>query len=266
MTNANQHLVGRYRLEHVRPSPTLPEATIRTLVIIPAYNEAESLPHVLASLTETRPDLDIVVVDDGSVDATASVARAAGVTVLSLPFNLGIGGALRTGFRYAVREGYDRAVQFDADGQHGIAALPTVLDGLDEADLVIGSRFAVGSGTYQVSSARGLAMRSLQGLIRLLTGRRFSDTSSGLRGFSAPMLDFFARNYPTEYMESVEALLSALYGNFVVVEVPVTMHQREAGQASQARLKLAYHYIRVTVTLVAHAGRRPQPVLGGSVP
>ena len=240
-----------------------PEAIIRTRVIIPAYNEAASLPRVLADLATRRPDLDVVVIDDGSRDATTQVARDAGVTVLPLPFNLGIGGALRTGFRYAVDHGYDRAVQFDGDGQHDVEALPAVLGGLDRADLVIGSRFAAGSGTYDVGSTRGSAMRVLQWLIRLLTGRRFSDTSSGLRAFSRPMLVHFSRSYPTEYMESVEALLSALYGGFEVVEVPVTMHQREAGEASQANLKLAYHYVRVIVNLLAHVGRRPQPVLGG---
>ncbi|WP_426573001.1 glycosyltransferase family 2 protein [Aquihabitans sp. McL0605] len=234
---------------------------MRTLVIIPAYNEAASLPAVLARLRASRPDDDVVVVDDGSTDATAAVAREQGVVVLSLPFNLGIGGALRTGFRYAVLHGYDRAAQLDADGQHEPEALDVLFAGLDQgADLVIGSRF-IDEGGYEVGGTRKRAMRMLQGLIRLLTRRRFTDTSSGFRAFSRPMLGHFATTYPSEYMESVEALLNAVYGGYRVVEVSVPMHQRTGGQASQQHLKLAYHYLRLVVTLLTHAGRRP-PVDG----
>ena len=231
-------------------------ATVDVSIVIPAYNEEANLPDVLERLRAVRPDLDVVVVDDGSTDGTAAIARAHGVVVLSLPFNLGIGGALRTGFRYAVRQDYDRAAQLDADGQHEPEALETLFAGLDRANLVIGSRFK-GEGGYEVGATRRRAMRSLQALIRVLTRRRFTDTSSGFRAFDRPMLEHFAASYPTEYMESVEALLSAVYAGFVVEEVAVPMHQRAGGAASQADLKLAYHYIRVVVTLLTHAGRSP---------
>lgn len=212
---------------------------------------------MLASLARLD-GYDVVVVDDGSTDRTAAIARAAGATVLSLPFNLGIGGALRCGFRYAVEAGYERAVQFDADGQHDADALAALTAPLDDgADLVIGSRFADGSGDYDVGWARGRAMGLLRGVVRLLSRRTITDTSSGFRSFSGPMLAYFAVNYPSEYMESVEALLLALNGGFRVVEVPVVMHSRAGGEASTLRFGLVYHYLRVVLMLLVKVHRRP---------
>lgn len=230
--------------------------TTPTLVIIPAYNEEEALPKVLAQLT-TRPDLDVVVVDDGSLDRTAEVAAASGVTVLSLPFNLGIGGALRTGFLYAVRNGYERAVQFDGDGQHDPDEIDTLLAALaGGADMAVGSRFAGKESSYTVGRVRARAMGVLRFTIKTLSGQQFTDTSSGFRAFNRPMLEFFARTYPSEYMESVEALLLACAEGFRVTEVPVHMSDREAGQPSNRRWRLVYHYLRLLVVLVASAPRR----------
>ena len=236
------------------------EARIRALVIIPAFNEAATLPSVLDALRTDAPQCDVVVVDDGSSDDTARVAKAGGAVVLSLPFNLGIGGALRTGFRYAVDQGYERAVQLDADGQHDPSAIKVLLDALDDADFVIGSRFG-GTGTYDVGRTRRRAMRLLQFTMKQLSGRSFTDTSSGFRGFGRPVLEYFAHTYPSEYMESVEALLAASYEGFKIVEVPIEMHQRAGGEASNRSLKLAYHYVRVIVTMLTKASRRrPDPV------
>lgn len=222
----------------------------RTLVIVPAFNEEEALPRVLKELRASAEAFDIVVVDDGSTDSTGKVARAQGAIVLPLPFNLGIGGALRTGFLYAVEHGYERAVQFDGDGQHDPAELPALLAELDEgADLVIGSRFADRVGGYDVSKVRGGAMRLLRFTVRLFTGRSFTDTSSGFRGFSRPMLEYFARTYPYEYMESVEALLMASANGFDVREVPVQMRVREGGRPSNRRLRLLYHFLRVFLVI-----------------
>jgi len=227
-------------------------------VIIPALNEAETLPAVLHGLRRAMPDLDVLVVDDGSTDGTDDAARAGGADVAVLPFNLGIGGALRTGFRYAVRNGYDAAVQLDADGQHDPGQIPQLLDALTEADFVIGSRFG-GDASYEVSRTRRGAMRLLEFSIRMLSGRTFSDTSSGFRAFNRPVLEYFARSYPSEYMESVEALLAATYEGFRITEVPVEMHQRAGGTPSTMRLKLVYHYVRLLVTLTARASRRRSP-------
>jgi glycosyltransferase involved in cell wall biosynthesis len=230
---------------------------MRTLVIIPAYNEQDALPGTVSELRAQHPGLDVVVVSDGSTDQTAEVARSLGVRVLDLPFNLGIGGALRTGFRFAVREGYDAAVQFDADGQHDPAHIKALTHALEEgADMVIGSRFAETSAHYDVGGTRRGAMRVLQIVVRLLSGRRYSDTSSGFRGFNRDVLTFFSRNYPSEYMESVESLILATFEGFDVVEVPVDMRQRSAGVASSRRLRLAYHYLRLLIVLGSNASRR----------
>jgi glycosyltransferase involved in cell wall biosynthesis len=239
-------------------------STPRLLFIIPAFNEEQALPKVLATLATQHPDADIVVVDDGSLDATAEAARTGGAVVLGLPFNLGIGAALRTGFVYAVRQGYDRAVQFDGDGQHEADAVRSLLDALDQgANMAIGSRFADPGSTYDPGRVRGKAMGALRFLVRRLTGTRYSDTSSGFRAFDRPMLEFFARTYPSEYMESVEALVMASVEGFRVVEVPVEMHEREAGEPSNASFKLAYHFLRLLVVLTATAfgRRRPAPAV-----
>ncbi len=151
------------------------------------------------------------MIDDGSTDSTASVARRAGAKVVSLPFNMGVGTALRTGFRYAERHGYDRVVQTDADGQHDAAQIRALVRELDAgADLVIGSRFLAQDGHYQVETSRGLAMSLLRVCTRVLLGRRIADSTSGFRGFSRPLIEQFSRSYPREFLsDTVEALLMA---------------------------------------------------------
>jgi glycosyltransferase involved in cell wall biosynthesis len=229
----------------------------RTLIIIPAFNEAEALPAVLQRLREGAPTLDVLVVDDGSGDHTAQVAVAGGASVARLPYNLGIGGALRTGFRYAVRNGYDRAIQFDADGQHDVNELDALLLELDRgADLVVGTRFAPGERRYRTGFIRGSAMGVLRMALNLLSGERFTDTSSGFRALSRQMLEYFASTYPVEYMDSVEALLLACYAGFSVVEVPVVMHERTTGTPSNRNLRLMYHYVRLLLVLLSMASVR----------
>ena len=238
-------------------APTNERPPPRTLIVIPAKNEEEALPGVLADLRARHPDLDVGVVDDGSTDRTAAVASERGATVLSLPFNLGIGGALRTGFLYAVREGYDRALQFDGDGQHDSGEIPGLLAALDDgADMVIGSRFTVEGHTYEVGRVRRGAMGALRVAVKQISGQTFSDTSSGFRAFNRPVLEFFSLNYPAEYMESVEALILACAAGFRVDEVPVKMHSREGGQAHNRNLKLVYHYVRLFVVMLASAPGR----------
>ncbi len=228
---------------------------IATIVVIPAYNEEESLPAVLKELHEVVPAYDVVVVDDGSADRTAAVARSHGATCVQLPFNLGIGGALRAGYRYAVEGGYQRAVQFDADGQHQadqIALLVAPLD--DGADMVVGNRFGDGN-EYTVSRSRRLAMGLLRFGVRVLTKRRFADTSSGFRAIHRPLLEAFARDYPVEYMDSVETLVAACRAGYQVDEVPVEMRPRAGGVASNRNVRLAYHYARLIVSLVGTSRR-----------
>ncbi len=230
---------------------------LKTLVIIPAWNEEDALPGTLAELASVRPDLDVVVVSDGSTDRTADVARAAGVTVVELPFNLGIGGALQTGFRYAVRNGYERAVQFDADGQHDPAEIATLFAALDAgADMVIGSRFGEGTVEYRVGPMRRMAMRVLRFSINSMTHLEFSDTSSGFRAFDRPVLELFAATYPVEFMDSTESLLQACRAGLTVKETPTRIRKRQAGTPSTRNFRLVYHYLRLLVTMLSQVSRR----------
>jgi glycosyltransferase involved in cell wall biosynthesis len=227
-----------------------PEVSQEYLIIIPAYNEEKALPRVLVELAEHEPDADILVVDDCSTDRTAEVARKGGAGIMRLPFNLGVGGALRAGFRWAIQNGYERAIQFDGDGQHDARQIPALKAALDQgAELVIGSRFARSDSHYEVSRVRRGAMNFLSFAIWLLSGRKFSDTSSGFRAFDRNMMEFFARHYPVDYLDSVEAVLLALHAGFRVVEVPVGMRVRAGGRPSTRGWKLLYQYLRVLIVM-----------------
>ena len=230
---------------------------MRPLIIIPAYNEEDALPAVLVEVRRDLPDLDVLVVDDGSTDDTRRVAREAGAQVIALPFNLGVGGALRTGFRYACENGYERAIQLDADGQHEPAAVRQLLAGLDDdVDLVIGNRFAPGVTPYSVGAARGGAMAFLRVLVRLVSGRWFQDTTSGFRAFGPRSLLLFSRELSVEYMgDTVEALLIALREGLRVKEVPTGMRQRAGGQPSNRSFRLVYRYLRALLVIFVNAGR-----------
>lgn len=236
-------------------TPTAPPEKI--LVIIPAFNEEEVLPSVLQELESVFPEASVLVVDDGSEDATCEVARKHGAMVARLPFNLGIGGAIRTGFRWAVRDGYSRAVQLDADGQHEPREIPKLLEALDQgANLVVGSRFIQTTAPYEVGRVRKGAMSFLRMILWLASGRRLTDTSSGFRAFDRTAMEFFDRNYPVEYLDSVESMLLALYAGLRVVEVPVTMRERKGGVPSTRNWKLLYHYLRVLIVAGASLSLR----------
>jgi glycosyltransferase involved in cell wall biosynthesis len=227
--------------------------------VIPAFNEEAALPSTLAELGAVRPDLDVVVVSDGSLDKTADLARAAGAHVIDLPFNLGIGGALQAGFRYAERAGYQRAFQFDADGQHDPREIAALEAGLEAgADMVIGSRFGEGNVEYRVGPVRRGAMQLLRWSVNRLSRQKFSDTSSGFRGFDARVLHYFAGAYPVEFMDSTESLLLACYAGFRVTEVPTRIRKRSAGQPSTRSVRLVLHYLRLLVVIVSHLSRPRQ--------
>lgn len=228
---------------------------MKTLIIIPALNEAASIAAVISEAQEHAPSCDLLVIDDGSTDATAEIAATAGARVVSLPYNMGVGTALRTGFRFAARHNYDVVVQTDADGQHDPRSIPALMEEIDAgADLVIGSRFAARDGHYEVERSRGAAMGLLRYSLRALTGKRLSDSTSGFRAFSKPLIQQFSRSYPREFLsDTVEALLMASYEGFDVREVPVRMRYRAGGQPSHRNFKLMYHYVRLLLVMLLTA-------------
>ena len=199
----------------------------RIVAIVPAFDEEEAVAAVVREIRGFDPGLDIVVVDDGSTDGTAAAAAAAGASVVSLPFNLGIGGAVQTGFKYALERGYDVAVRLDGDGQHDPTELPKLLEplGRDEADVVVGSRFAGGERDYRPPLARRAGIRWFAHLVSLLTRQKLTDTTSGFQAVNARGIRLFAADYPHDYPE-VEAAVMVVRHRLRIKEVPVRMRER----------------------------------------
>jgi glycosyltransferase involved in cell wall biosynthesis len=226
------------------------------LVVVPAWNEAASIAAVIAEVRAALPEADLLVVDDGSSDRTTQVARAAGADVARLPFNLGVGGAMRTGFRYARRGDYDAVVQIDGDGQHDAAYLTEVLAALDRADVVIGARFA-GVGSYELRGPRIWAIRFLSRVISMIMGTRITDATSGFRASGRRAIGVFATHYPAEYLgDTVESLVIARRLGLSVTQVPVAMRPRAGGAASQSVLGASIYLARALAALVLALVRR----------
>jgi len=226
------------------------------LVMIPALNEEECIGKVVDGAISVL-GVDVLVVDDGSTDTTAAVAREAGATVVRLPYNLGVGGAIRTGLRYAARNGYTRVVQLDGDGQHDPTEAKRLLDELDNnnRDLVVGARFGAG---YEVSRSRQFAMRILSRLVSRRLGVRITDTTSGFRALGPRAVVLFADSYPTDYLsDTVEALLLAGDAGLSVSEVSTRMHPRQGGRASANGARSLYHLGRLLLGIaIRHLRRR----------
>ncbi len=223
----------------------------RVLVAIPAWNEQGSIGDVIRSVREHRPEADILVVNDGSTDDTATVARDAGATVVSLPFNVGVGGAMRTAFLYAKREGYSALVQVDADGQHDPADLDRVLDGLEAADVVVGTRFHPNS-MYFVGGPRRWAMRLLSMSLSWMNRGTISDPTSGFRSAGPRAISLFAVDYPADYLgDTVGSLAIAIRNGLVIKETPVTMYFRQVGRPSKNAVWSALYLGRATLALIA---------------
>lgn len=228
----------------------------KVLVIIPAYNEQYSLPKVIAGIKQF-PGIDVVVINDGSKDATSTVARGAGAEVIDLPFNLGIGGAVQTGYLFADKRGYDVAVQVDADGQHNPGDLMRIVEPVlrGEADLVVGSRYVAETG-YKTPLARKMGMVVFSTLVSFINGQPLKDTTSGYRAVGRRVIEFFTENYPTDYPE-VEALVLLKKHGFTIKEVPVHMAAREHGKSSITPLKSVYYMIKVLLALLMNILRAP---------
>lgn len=220
---------------------------VSTLVVIPAFQEEQTVGVVVDRVRACG--FPVLVVDDGSTDETYARAIGAGALAVRLPINVGVGGAMRTGFRYAVAGGYDRVVQVDADLQHPPEAIPDLLRSADEGhDLVIGSRFADG---YETAGSRRMAMRALAAVVSRRVRVRLDDVTSGFRVISEPLLGHFADHYPSEYLgDTVEAILQAHAFGSSIAQVPVAMDQRQAGDATSA-WSASGHLVRLGVAMVA---------------
>ena len=226
-------------------------------VVEQAPVDGERLAGVVEELRAFDPTLDVVVIDDGSSDATAQRAAAAGAAVVSLPFNLGIGGAVQTGFKYALDHGYDTVIRLDGDGQHDPLQIPNLLAPLerDEADVVVGSRFAEGSGDYKPPFARRAGIRWFAHLVSILTRQKLTDTTSGFQAVNARAIRLFAADYPHDYPE-VEAAVMVVRHELRILEVPAQMRSRETGRSSITLLRSLYYAIKVTLALLVGIFRR----------
>ncbi len=239
-------------MEHPRP--------LRPLVVVPAYNEASSIGAVLAELHAAMPDQPLLVVDDGSEDGTGAVARAAGALVLTMPFNSGVGGAMRAGFRYAVRNGFTCVIQVDADGQHDPADVPRLLESVRAGnDIVIGARFA-GVGEYAVRGPRKWAMTLLAKVMSKMARVELTDVTSGFRASAGPALAMFAAEFPEEYLgDTLESLVMASRARLAIAQVPVHMRERAGGTPSQSPVRAAVYLMRAGLVLTLAAIRsRPE--------
>ena len=230
---------------------------LRTLIVMPAFNEEASVAAVVHEVFGALPGVAVLVVDDGSADATSAEAARAGAMVATLPFNLGVGGAMRTGFRYAVENGFDAVVQIDSDGQHDPVSVPALLAALDGADLVLGARFA-GEGDYATSGPRHWAMVVLAGILSRTSKTKLTDTTSGFRASGPRAVALFAEHYPAEYLgDTIEALVIASRSGLVIRQVPVAMRPRAGGVPSHNPFKAAAYLARAALAL-AFAFIRPR--------
>jgi glycosyltransferase involved in cell wall biosynthesis len=229
----------------------------RIVAVVPAWNEEGAIGSVIDEIARARPASEVVVVDDASTDDTAAVALRHGATVLRLPFNVGIGGAVQTGFRYALAQGYDRAVRLDGDGQHDASQIPRILAPIEEgaADLVIGSRFVDPGGTYRPPFARRMGIRVFARLVSLLCGQRVTDTTSGFVALDRAGIELFAAEYPHDYPE-VESTLVALRSGLRLAQVQVEMRERTTGASSITFLRSLYYIVKVTLALLIASLRR----------
>lgn len=223
---------------------------MKKIVIIPAYNERDSIVETINDIKVNAPDFDYVVINDYSKDDTLQVCLENNIKVLSLPINLGIGGAVQTGYLYALQNGYDLAVQFDGDGQHDAKYLEYMVSCLTEnnANMVIGSRFIDNEG-FQSSGIRRVGIRFFSSMTRILFGQRITDSTSGMRMCDRKVLELFVKDYPRDYPEP-ETVCRLLREKYKVLEVPVKMRERKAGVSSISLKKSVYYMIKVSLAIL----------------
>ncbi|HEQ0481447.1 glycosyl transferase 2 family protein [Streptococcus pyogenes] len=223
---------------------------MKKLIIIPAYNESSNIVNTIRTIELDAPDFDYIIIDDCSTDNTLAICQKQGFNVISLPINLGIGGAVQTGYRYAQRCGYDVAVQVDGDGQHNPCYLEKMVEVLVQSsvNMVIGSRFITKEG-FQSSFARRIGIKYFTWLIALLTGKKITDATSGLRLIDRSLIERFANHYPDDYPEP-ETVVDVLVSHFKVKEIPVVMNERQGGVSSISLTKSVYYMIKVTLAIL----------------
>ncbi len=234
---------------------------LKVAIIIPAYHEELAIAGVLQNLHATNPLWIPIVIDDGSKDRTAEVARATGIgEVVSLPCNLGIGGAVQTGFKLAMRRGFDIAIQFDGDGQHDAAEIPRLLQPIEEqtADVVIGSRFVhAAQKGFRSTPMRRLGIKIFEWVNTLIIRQRISDNTSGFRAYNRKALALLADEYPVDYPEP-EAIILLGKAGLRICEIPVLMHERQGGESSISGFKSAHYMVKVLLSIFLQA-LRPLP-------
>lgn len=229
----------------------------RIVAIIPAYNEAENIRRVINEIKDYQPDIKIVIVNDCSTDDTESVTMQSGETVLNLPYNLGIGGAVQTGLKYARDNGYDIAVQVDGDGQHIASEIEKLIAPIaeDRADVVIGSRF-LGVGDFKSTFPRRVGIRIIAFVNSILTGAKITDNTSGFRAYNKKAISFLSEYYPHDYPEPV-AVVELFRNRFRITEVPAMMRERRGGTSSIGTLGSAYYMIKVLIASLIAFSRKP---------
>ena len=240
----------------------------RNIAVVPAYNEAATVARVVAALREHAPGYDVLVIDDGSTDATADLAQAAGARVLRHPYNLGIGGAVQSGFLFARENGYERMVQVDGDGQHVAAEIRRLESAMEEGpdtDMVCGSRF-LGDFDYVAPISRRTGIHIFAFVLSRIVGQRVSDPTSGFRLYNRRAITLFARDYPHDYPE-VEAVLMVHFHRLSMREVPVRMLERGGGNSSIRSGKSAYYMVKVLLAIfIGLVRRRPVVEAGDDAP
>lgn len=229
---------------------------MKKLVIIPAYNEAGNIIKTVNDIKENAPDFDYVIINDCSTDATLEICRQHDFHVIDLPVNMGIGGGVQTGYLYAWRNGYDIAVQFDGDGQHNAKYLGEMAETLEkeELDMVIGSRYIKKKG-FQSTGIRRLGIRYFTVLIKIITGKRITDPTSGMRMVNRKVLELFSKQYPKDYPEP-ESVVTLLKKKKKVKEIPVEMNAREEGISSISPVNAVYYMIKVSMAILFAAVRK----------
>ncbi len=234
----------------------------KTLIIIPAFNEQDNIVNVISEIQEHNSDFDIVVINDGSTDETASRASSKGVPVLTLQFNLGIGGAVQTGFKFAVNHSYDYAIQLDADGQHISSEIDKILVPLQEdtSDVVIGSRY-LGDNHYQTPFLRRAGMIVFSLMNTMAIHQKVTDNTSGFRAYNRRAIEFLSRIYSDDYPE-VEAVVVLGRNGFRISEIPVTMRARQMGDSSITALKSIYYMVKVSLSILVNVCRRREGYQG----